>query len=365
MDIEKQAQALLADVLAAKKSVRIEKLELELKELEEQTADPELWSDQTRAQTLTKQQADLSSRITTWRTLEQNTRDLAELTALGDESMTEELAKQLADLQKQYDGLKTELLFAGQYDNHAAIVSIHAGAGGTDAQDWAQMLLRMYVRWAEQGGYDATMIDESAGEEAGIKSATFEVSGTFAYGKLKAEHGVHRLVRLSPFNSDNLRQTSFAKVEVVPKIDSPEQVQIDDKDLKIDVYRSGGKGGQSVNTTDSAVRITHVPTGIVVAIQNERSQLQNKETALTILRSKLAQLQQEQHLENVAELKGPNEQAAWGNQIRSYVLHPYKQIKDLRTKYQSVDPDAVLDGRLDGFITAYLEQMVHTGQERG
>jgi peptide chain release factor 2 len=199
------------------------------------------------------------------------------------------------------------------------------------------------------------MIDESAGDEAGLKSATLEISGPFAYGRLKGEHGVHRLVRLSPFNADNLRQTSFAKVEVMPKVDKPEAIEVDDKDLKIDVYRSGGKGGQSVNTTDSAVRVTHLPTGIVVAIQNERSQLQNKETAMTILRSRLAQLQMEQHAEKISELKGPNEQAAWGNQIRSYVLHPYKQVKDLRSRYETSDVEAVLDGRLNDIIEANLE----------
>ena len=216
----------------------------------------------------------------------------------------------------------------------------------------------MYSRWAEQQNYSVSLIEESVGEEAGIKSCTLTISGQFAYGKLKAEHGVHRLVRLSPFNADNLRQTSFAKIEVLPKIDTPETIEIDEKDLKIDVYRSGGHGGQSVNTTDSAVRITHLPTGIVVAIQNERSQLQNKETALTILRSRLAQLQMEQHAEKVSELKGPNEQAAWGNQIRSYVLHPYKQVKDLRTGHTSADPDAVLAGDLNPFISAYLESQI-------
>ncbi len=217
------------------------------------------------------------------------------------------------------------------------------------------MLLRMYVRWAEINRHKVIMIEESAGDEAGLKGATLEIEGPFVYGKLQGEHGVHRLVRLSPFNADNLRQTSFAKVEVMPKIDKPTDLEIDEKDLKIDVYRSGGHGGQSVNTTDSAVRVTHLPTSITVAIQNERSQLQNKETAMTILRSRLAQLQLEQHAESLRELKGPNEQAAWGNQIRSYVLHPYKQVKDLRTKYETSDPEAVLDGNLDPLINAYLE----------
>jgi peptide chain release factor 2 len=211
----------------------------------------------------------------------------------------------------------------------------------------------MYLRYAEKNNWKVTVVDESAGEEAGLKSATLEIDGDFAYGKLKSEHGVHRLVRLSPFNAES-RETSFAKVEVMPKVERPEQLEIDEKELKIDVYRSGGHGGQSVNTTDSAVRVTHLPTGIVVAIQNERSQLQNKETAMTILRSRLIQLQMEQHAEKISELKGPNEQAAWGNQIRSYVLHPYKQVKDLRTRYETSEVDGVLDGDLGSFVDAYL-----------
>jgi len=215
-------------------------------------------------------------------------------------------------------------------------------------------VFRMYQRFAEKSGWKTTLIDESPGEEAGLKSVTIEISGPFAYGKLKAEHGVHRLVRLSPFNAES-RETSFAKVEVTPKIDAPEDLEIDEKELKIGVYRSGGHGGQSVNTTDSAVRITHLPTGIVVAIQNERSQLQNKELAMTILRSKLAQLQQEQHAEKLSDLKGPDSANEFGSQIRNYVLHPYKQVKDVRTGQESSDPDAVLDGNLDPFIDAYLE----------
>jgi peptide chain release factor 2 len=215
------------------------------------------------------------------------------------------------------------------------------------------MLERMYLRWAERAGLTTHIVERSASDEAGIKSSVIEVAGPYAYGKLKSEHGVHRLVRLSPFNSDNLRQTSFALVEVLPQIDAPEEVSIDDKDLKIDVYRAGGHGGQSVNTTDSAVRVTHLPTGIVVAIQNERSQLQNKETALKILRSKLAQMQLEQHAASITELQA-GESANWGSQIRSYVLHPYSLVKDTRTKYEEKDPSAVLDGKIDGFIDSYL-----------
>ena len=302
-----------------------------------------------------QQIAKLENRIEPWLTLDTSLRESLELLELGDSSVQADLQAQLVTQTTTFEGLKKDLKFNGPYDSHDAIVSIYAGAGGTDAQDWTAMLLRMYTRYFEKNNWQATVVDESAGDEAGLKSITLQVAGSFVYGKLKGEHGVHRLVRLSPFNSDNLRQTSFAKVEVMPKIDKPDDLEIDEKDLRIDVYRSGGKGGQSVNTTDSAVRITHLPTGITVAIQNERSQLQNRETAMTILRSRLAQLQIEQHKEALDELKGPNQSAEWGNQIRSYVLHPYKQVKDLRTRYETSDPDGVLDGNLDPLIDAYLE----------
>ncbi len=353
-NLSKQANALAAAIEQALKKIDLGKLEERLSDVQKQTADPGLWSDQDRAQALMKEQSTLEGRIAPWRELQASVEEVQELIDLQDESLLKDLSKQLETTEAAFEGLKTQLMFDGPYDDHDAIVSIHAGAGGTDAQDWAQMLLRMYVRWAEQQNFSVNTVEQSSGEEAGIKSVTFEISGPFAFGNLKGEHGVHRLVRLSPFNSDNLRQTSFAKVEVMPKIDQPEDVEIDEKDLKVDVYRSGGHGGQSVNTTDSAVRVTHLPTGIVVAIQNERSQLQNKETAMTILRSKLAQLQLEQHLENLSDLKGPNEQAAWGNQIRSYVLHPYKQVKDLRTRYETSDIEGVLDGDLVAIIDAYL-----------
>lgn len=350
-----QFNQLNTELAAAINSLQLDELEADLAKLQAQSQQSDFWSDPTKAQVAMQEQAKLQAKIEPWRTLQKEVSDAVELAELNDPSVQPELEKQATKLQAIFAQLKKELQFSGPYDDNDALISIHAGAGGTDAQDWAQMLLRMYVRWAEQQGYKVTTIDQSAGEEAGLKSVTIEASGPYAYGKLQGEHGVHRLVRLSPFNSDNLRQTSFAKVEVMPKITSPETVAIDDKDLKVDVYRSGGHGGQSVNTTDSAVRVTHIPTGITVAIQNERSQLQNKETALTILRSRLAALQLEQHQDKLAELKGPNQSAEWGNQIRSYVLHPYKQVKDLRSKYETSDAEAVLDGKLQPFIDAYLE----------
>ena len=346
---------LQAAVKDAYDQLQIAKYSAELKELQQASTRPDFWNDSERAQQLAKKQAKLEKRVGPWVKLKKNVDELSELSQMDDPSLEDDLTKQLQSQQAVYEKLKGELLLSAPYDDKDAILSIHAGAGGTDAQDWSQLLLRMYSRWSEQEGFNVSMVEESPGEEAGIKSATLEISGPYAYGRLKSEHGVHRLVRLSPFNSDNLRQTSFAKVEVMPMIDEPDDIQIDEKDLKIDVFRSGGKGGQSVNTTDSAVRITHEPTGLVVAIQNERSQLQNKETAMTILRSRLAQLQVEQHAEAVSEIKGPNQSAEWGNQIRSYVLHPYKQVKDLRTRHESSDPEKVLDGDLNQFIDAYLE----------
>jgi peptide chain release factor 2 len=317
-------------------------------------ARPGFWDDNLKAQELSKKEADLTRKIEPWLKLKNGAESMLALT--HDSALKEELADEFLKLKKQYNELKKELRFQGPFDDHNVILSIYAGAGGTDAQDWTQILLRMYVRWAEAHKLNVQTIDQTSGEEAGIKSVTLELSGgNYLYGKLAGEHGVHRLVRLSPFNANNLRQTSFAKVEILPVIDKPDEVELDEKDLKIDVYRAGGHGGQSVNTTDSAVRVTHIPTGISVAIQNERSQLQNKETAMTILRSRLAALQLEQHTQNIAQLKGPNQSAEWGNQIRSYVLHPYKQVKDLRTGYETSDAEKVLDGNLDLLIDAWLE----------
>lgn len=349
-----RAQKLNEELKSATEKLHIAGLSSQLESFDKRMKDPAFWNNPIEAQTISKQFADLSRRLKPWQEIGSGVSDIIELAKLNDPEINQDLEKQLVELESKFDVLKSDLKFSGPYDDRGAILSIRAGAGGTDAQDWAQMLLRMYVRWAESKNFKVKVVDESAGEEAGIKSVTVEIEGDYTYGKLKSENGVHRLVRLSPFNADNLRQTSFAKVDVMPIIDQPDDLQIDDKDIRVDVYRSSGHGGQSVNTTDSAVRLTHIPTGIVVAIQNERSQLQNRDMAMTILRSKLIQLQLEQHQEKIDELKGPNQSAEWGNQIRSYVLHPYKQVKDLRSKFETSDVDSVLNGGIDNFINAYL-----------
>jgi peptide chain release factor 2 len=325
-----------------------------IKVFDNELASSEIWNNQTNAQDKSKQLAALNTMVEPWTTLKAQVSDIAELIAMNDDSLLDEFDGQGSAMEKELSNLRKQLLFNGPYGDHNVILRLSAGVGGTDAQDWTEMLERMYLRWAEKSGMQASIIERSAGEEAGIKSSVIQIIGPYSYGKLRGEHGVHRLVRLSPFNSDNLRQTSFALVEVLPQIDSPKEVDIDDKDIKVDVYRAGGHGGQSVNTTDSAVRITHLPTGIVVAIQNERSQLQNRETAMKILRGKLAQLQLEQHVASTADLRA-NESANWGSQIRNYVLHPYTIVKDTRTKYEDRDARSVLDGKLDGFIEAYLD----------
>ncbi len=357
-ELKQSALEVQSEVEAAAERIGIALLLRQKQELDEQIAQPDFWQQPQKAQEVSRQQAKLQARVTPWITLRSDVSDVLDLAELGDDSIRADLVRQLGDIAQRFGGLKEQLKFAGPYDDHDVIMSIYAGAGGTDAQDWAQMLMRMYVRWAEQNGYTVTTVDESPGDEAGLKSVTLELSGDFAYGKLKGEHGVHRLVRQSPFNSAASRETSFAKVDILPKIDRPEDLVIDEKDLRVDVYRSGGHGGQSVNTTDSAVRVTHIPTGIAVAIQNERSQLQNKETAMTILRSKLVQLQMEQHKDKISELKGPSAANEFGSQIRNYVLHPYKQVKDLRSGYETSDPDGVLQGNLNPLIDAYLEYSI-------
>lgn len=350
----KRLHALQQAIDAAYSQLAINEKAEALMAMENELAAPEVWNNPQYAQEKSKQAAALSAVVQPWRTLQAQAYDIAELMSLGDDSLAAEFEGQIDAMEQEFAERKQELLFNGKYDNLGAIVRLSAGVGGTDAQDFAEMLERMYLRWAERSGMQATIVERSTGDEAGLKTSVIEITGPYAYGKLRAEHGVHRLVRLSPFNSDNLRQTSFALVEVLPQIDEPGLVELQPGDLKIDVYRSGGHGGQSVNTTDSAVRVTHLPTGIVVAIQNERSQLQNRETALKILRSKLAQLQMEQHAEHISDLQA-GESANWGSQIRNYVLHPYTMVKDTRTKHEERDAQAVLDGAVDPFIKAYLE----------
>ncbi|MBI2592424.1 peptide chain release factor 2 [Candidatus Saccharibacteria bacterium] len=356
-ELKKRIEALQNEVKKAVEKIGLTALEAESKDLKERMSRPEFWQATDKAQEVSKREADITRRADPWRNLKKDVSELGELIGLNDLSLQAELETRISNLESRYSELKQELQFTGPFDDHDALLSIHAGAGGTDAQDWAQMLLRMYTRWAERHKLKTKSLDLASGEEAGIKSATIKISGgDFVYGQLVGEHGVHRLVRLSPFNADHLRQTSFAKVEVMPAIEKPSEAEIDEQDLRIDVFRAGGRGGQSVNTTDSAVRVTHVPTGMTITIQNERSQLQNKETALSVLRSKLTVLQLEQHAKNLSELKGPSQSAEWGNQIRSYVLHPYKQVKDLRTGYETTEPDKVLDGNLDPLINAWQQK---------
>ena len=300
--------------------------------------------------------------VDAWRGLEKKTVDLQEMVVLaigeGDQSLKEEIQLELTKLRSQFEQLESQQLFTGDYDDRNAMLALHAGAGGTESQDWANMLLRMYLRWAERHGYEAEALDVSPGEEAGIKSAIVEITGDYAYGYLKGEHGVHRLVRLSPFDADHARHTSFALVEVLPEAEETVDLRINPEDLRIDTFRSSGPGGQHMQKTSSAVRITHLPTGLVATCQSQRSQHQNKEAALKVLYTRLLELDRKQKEEARAKLKGERIEAAWGNQIRSYVLHPYKMVKDHRTNYEVHDAEAVLDGELDGFISAYLRSKV-------
>lgn len=300
--------------------------------------------------------------VNAWRDLEKKAGDLQEMMLLAegeeDESLREELKVEVRKLGSTFDKLEGEQLFVGDYDTRNAMLALHAGAGGTESQDWADMLLRMYLRWAERHDYEAEVLDASPGEEVGIKSAIVEIKGDYVYGYLKGEHGVHRLVRLSPFDSDHARHTSFVLVEILPEAEEAMDVRISPEDLKVDTFRASGPGGQHMQKTSSAVRITHMPTGLVVTCQSQRSQHQNKEAALKILYSRLFELDQKERNEERAKIKGERIEAGWGNQIRSYVLHPYKMVKDLRTDYEVHHPESVLDGDLDGFITAYLRSRI-------
>lgn len=332
--------------------------ETELEELQRQSQDPDLWGDPEYAQRVMKNLAGLGDEVEQWHKLSQRVKDALELAELEDESLRSELEKEVEEIEAELDRQEFDAMLSGKYDRGDALLAIHAGAGGTDSQDWAEMLERMYLRWGEQHGYETEILDLSPGEEAGIKSVTIAVDGRYAYGYLRPEKGVHRLVRLSPYDSAHRRHTSFALVEVLPQVEDDTTVEINPNDLRIDTYRSAGAGGQNVQKNDTAVRITHLPTGIVVTCQNERSQTQNKENAMRVLRARLLELKQQEQEEKIAELRGEYQKAEWGSQIRSYVLHPYQMVKDHRTDFEAGNTQAVLDGDIDGFIEAYLRSKV-------
>jgi len=308
----------------------------------------------------------LRDTITLWGELSKNAADLDEVITVAlaenDESLKDDISKEIDRITQHFDQIEIQLMLDGPYDSRDAILAIHAGAGGTESQDWAQMLMRMFLRWAERHKFKAQVLDISPGDEAGIKNATIEISGSFVYGYLKSEHGVHRLVRLSPFDADHARHTSFALVEVMPMAEEEADLQISPEDIRIDTFRSSGPGGQHMQKTSSAVRITHIPTGLVVTCQSERSQHQNKESALKVLYARLLEMEIEKREAEKAKIKGKRIDAGWGNQIRSYVLHPYKMVKDHRTEYETGDPGAALDGEIDEFMNAYLRSQV--GEEK-
>jgi peptide chain release factor 2 len=330
-----------------------EGLKRRIGELEQELGEPGFWDDQQRAAHVSSEHARLARRLERYERLTRDYEDARELFAMDGE-MADEIAASVAPLRRELERLQEDALFTGEYDGGDAVVTIHAGTGGTDAQDWAEILLRMYLRWAADRGFHAELVEASPGEEAGLKSATFTVRGENAYGILKAERGVHRLVRQSPFDQAHRRHTSFAQVIVSPLLPEDAPVDIDESELRIDTYRASGAGGQHVNKTDSAVRITHLPTGVVVSVQNERSQSANKQTALRILKSRLAELEQERREQELARERGSAQQADFGSQIRSYVLHPYQLVKDHRTEHETGNTQAVLDGALDDFIHEYL-----------
>jgi peptide chain release factor 2 len=313
-----------------------------------------LWDTPSDAQKIMKRLSDLRSEIEGWRSIKKRVQDTLELAELDDESLAAELENEAAAIEKEVSSLELKTLLSGPYDKGNALLAINAGAGGTEAMDWASMLERMYLRWAERRGYSTEILDFTEGEEAGIKSITIAVNGLYAFGYLKAEKGVHRLVRLSPFDAAHRRHTSFAQVDILPEVADDSVIQINPEDIRIDVFRSSGAGGQNVQKNATAVRITHIPSGLVVSCQNERSQIQNRENALRVLRARLLEIKQEEQEKQLAEMRGEFVKNEWGSQIRSYVLHPYQMVKDHRTEYEIGNTQAVLDGEIDDFIEAYL-----------
>jgi len=310
---------------------------------------------------------ELRAELDAWQSLRERATGLAEMAEMAaadpdeDEALTADLERELTELQADWGRMDQQLLLSEPFDERGAIISLHAGAGGTESQDWAEMLLRMYLRWAERNGFRTEILEATEGEEAGLKSVSFSIDGRWAYGRLRSERGVHRLVRISPYDSQKRRHTSFALVEVMPEVPEDAAVEIDDKDLRVDTYRASGAGGQHVNKTDSAVRLTHLPTGLVVAVQSERSQHQNRDRAMSVLRARLIERKEEEREAEMARLRGEHIEAGWGNQIRSYVLQPYTMVKDLRTGVETGNPTAVLDGDLDAFIEGYLRSRVGEG----
>lgn len=358
MDIE-PLRLLQQKIKETWKLLKLDETQQRILDLEGKMSEPDFWNNQEEAKAVSKELKELHEELNRWKSIQDDVNDNLELAEIGmkedkNDYIIKELEQKSIELVQRFEELELYILFNGEYDSNDAIVAIHAGAGGVDAQDWTEMLLRMVTRFCEQQGWRVEIVDQSRGSEAGIKSVTLQVSGRFAYGYLKSEHGVHRLVRISPFDAEKMRHTSFALVEVIPDFGELEEIEIDENEIRIDVFRSGGHGGQSVNTTDSAVRIVHVPTGITVTCQNEKSQHQNKATAMKILKSKLHQLHLEELEKEKQELRGEYHSAEWGNQIRSYVLHPYKMVKDHRTNHEVKDPDSVLNGDLLSFMEAYL-----------
>ena len=360
MDTDRQAEiaALDATLTTVERVLDVDALKTRIERLEQDASDPNLWDDQTRAQKVTSELSHTQGELRRVQGLRGRLDDLpvlyelaAEEQGAGGSDALAEADAELKALQADIEAMEVRTLLSGEYDEREALVNIRSGAGGVDAADWAEMLMRMYIRWAEQHNYPVEVFDTSYAEEAGIKSATFVVHAPFAYGNLSVEQGTHRLVRISPFDNQSRRQTSFAEVEVLPVVETTDHIEIPEIDIRVDVYRSSGPGGQSVNTTDSAVRLTHIPTGIVVTCQNEKSQLQNKVSAMRVLQAKLLERKRQEERAELDALKGDGG-SSWGNQMRSYVLHPYQMVKDLRTDYEVGNPAAVLDGDIDGFLEA-------------
>jgi peptide chain release factor 2 len=360
VDTDRQSEiaALDATLTTVERVLDVDALKTRIEKLEQDASDPNLWDDQTRAQKVTSELSHTQGELRRVQGLRGRLDDLpvlyelaAEEQGAGGSDALAEADAELKALQADIEAMEVRTLLSGEYDEREALVNIRSGAGGVDAADWAEMLMRMYIRWAEQHNYPVEVFDTSYAEEAGIKSATFVVHAPFAYGNLSVEQGTHRLVRISPFDNQSRRQTSFAEVEVLPVVETTDHIEIPEIDIRVDVYRSSGPGGQSVNTTDSAVRLTHIPTGIVVTCQNEKSQLQNKVSAMRVLQAKLLERKRQEERAELDALKGDGG-SSWGNQMRSYVLHPYQMVKDLRTDYEVGNPAAVLDGDIDGFLEA-------------